>query len=154
MDNAEEQYVFSRLRRFFPIVAVQAVVLLTIELIFFQGGLGVVVGTLCQLSFVNAILPKSMINNATMWFLSAYIISGAVTIYIAKRMPLFKKGGAFIACAMIYNYLINSYGNIDVWWQLDFAGTLQCALPRAFAGISLGYFVRGVYEKMKTVSFL
>ncbi len=35
-ENAEEQYVFSRLRRFFPIVAVQAVVLLAIELTFFK----------------------------------------------------------------------------------------------------------------------
>ena len=55
---------------------------------------------------------------------------------------------------IIYNYLISNHGNIDVWWELDFAGTMQCALPRALAGISLGYFVRGVYEKLCVVGFL
>ena len=87
-----------------------------------------------------------------MVFISIYYIWCYDYIYYEKNASIQKGGG--IVCAMIYNYLINNYGNIDVWWQLDFAGTLQCALPRAFAGISLGYFVRGVYEKMKTVSFL
>ena len=95
-NNAEKQYVVTRLRRFFPIVTVQAFILLILELMFFCGTfkecLFNVVGTMYQISFVSVILTKNMLNNATMWFLSAYIIGGTIAIYIIKRYPLYRGG--------------------------------------------------------------
>lgn len=152
-EQTERQYICTRLQRFFPIVAIQAIILLIIEMLFFgktmQDYWHILMGTLCQISFMGMLLPKNILNNGTLWFLSAYIFVGAIVAYLI-RSSLYKDG-ALVICILIYNYLINAHGSIDVWWELDFAGAMQCALPRAFAGISLGYFTRVMYEYLKTV---
>lgn len=149
-EHAEREYAVSRIKRFFPIVAVQGLVLLVIEILFFSESIRDMalsgIGTLYQISFISVLLDKNLLNNGTMWFLSAYVIGGALVVFAIRRDAKGCRILAPIVSAMIYNYIIHTYGNVDAWWEIGFAGCLQYALPRAIAGISLGYFARGLYE--------
>lgn len=96
-----QNYVVTRIKKFFPIVAFQAVVLLCIEWLFFcetkvDYALKVV-GTLYQLSFISIIPYKIIMNNGTLWFLSAYIIAGGMLLAVIKNNALNRGGHCFLA---------------------------------------------------------
>lgn len=157
-EHAEREYAVSRIKKFFPIVAAQALILLMIEVLFFCESIKDIalsgIGTLYQVSFASVLLGKNLLNNGTMWFLSAYVIGGVLIVFVIRRDAKGYRILAPLISAMIYNYIIHTYGNIDAWWGIGFARCLQYALPRAIAGISLGYFARRLYEWLADFTLL
>ncbi len=157
--TAEKNYILSRLRRFFPVVFVQAVILMLLEVLFFCHSLKeyavTMIGTLYQLSFVSVLLEKNLLNNGTLWFLSAYITVGTGFVMLVKKYGKAYRYLSLLVSAMLFNYIINQSqtGGLDAWHDMALMGAVSFAVLRAFAGISLGYCLRGLYEYLLTIMF-
>ncbi|MDO4489137.1 MAG: acyltransferase family protein [Eubacteriales bacterium] len=81
------------------------------------------------------------------WFLSSMFIALVPCYYLARRFERDYSGVvAPISAMVIYCYIIQTYGSIDVGNQ--FLGGLMLGVIRAFAGISLGTFVYHISERL------
>mgnify|MGYP006988853980 CR=1 FL=1 len=101
-----------------------------------------IMGTVVTLSFVGLTLPVYLLNNGTIWFISAYVIAGTIMVI---ALSLFRNIFVRISPGitfLLYNYIITNYGNLDVFYQMSLSGMVMVGVIRGVAGISAGIFVR------------
>lgn len=150
-------YILSRLRRFFPGVFFSAVLMLLLQMFSCSNGkhlVNLVIAFLAQISFVSQLFSFLQLGaGGIFWFLSASVIVGTILVFICTLL-----GKKFIIIApffvaIFYNDIYQSFGNMDVWWQLVLGETVKVSLERAAAGIMLGIVVRYISLYIKQICF-
>ncbi len=158
-DNAVS-YFTGRFKKFFPCVAVVASVLLVMAVV--RNGFPVTLAASVEpvLDFFVTIANSSQImpgdfagRAGVLWFLSAGLFAGGICVFLASAWGKRANFLFLLGSAAIYNYLIDTFGTLDVWWDSIGSGILPLGLCRAMAGVMLGMVLRDLFNRADGVQF-
>ena len=147
------KYLMNRLERFLPAVMTAALLMLIVQIFACEGPGDAVMRIIeffVQISFISQLVPFMTLGaGGVFWFLSASVIIGTLVVFVCqscgKKIVMILP---FIA-SMLYNYIYTATGNLNVWWQMFFDGTVRASLVRAAAGILMGVLSKEVALKIK-----
>ncbi len=147
------KYIAEKYKKWIPIVAVGDALIIFITVLrgtSVKGFLKLVARGMYDCSLIGALMTTSGYLNGTTWFLSAYLWAGALIVYILSRKEI-KHPKLLLGCgsAVIYLCFIMIAKSIDTWWECKLGFATCDALPRAFAGMALGVFLRHAADRLR-----
>ena len=141
-----KNYIENRYRRFFPTVIAAGIIMFILQLQSCITKIDImkrIYEFVVQASFLSQIFAFLDLGvGGIFWFLSASIFGGALVLFVCKSFGKKAVPLLVVFFSIIYSYLYNLYGNIDVWHQFAFYGSVKLGIIRGMADIALGVIAR------------
>lgn len=150
-------FVKNNIGKFFPCVLCMAVLLFALQVVNDHSVRNIeklIVQGFFQISFTAQMMPFMFLGaGGILWFLSARFFAGLIALLVKvqfkdKAIPI-----AFVLSVILYNNIIITHGNLDIWHDFAFGNSVFAGCQRALAGVLFGGVISAISQIVNAINF-